>query len=73
MKGKGLAAAAMLSPEHANAIEDMKEQLLFVLVNRLGGKVVIPVSEIDDTGNLVMMMSLDQQSKAFTFEVRKKD
>jgi hypothetical protein len=69
---------------HAAAIDAMKLQLLIVLVNRLGGKVEIPVQEIDATGQYLLGMHLvtreitgDKTTDArltgvFHFEVRKK-
>jgi len=54
---------------HHDLIESMKDQLLIVLFNRLGGKVSIPVSEIDETGMFNLTMSLDTEKKIFTFEV----
>ncbi|EKF43309.1 hypothetical protein NA8A_04738 [Nitratireductor indicus C115] len=61
-----------LSAEHYMAIDAMKDQLLIVLINRLGGKVDLPVSEIDGTGGCYLMMRLDEQSRTFEFEVRRK-
>ena len=60
------------SQAHAAAIEVMKGQLLIVLVKRLGGKVTIPVTEIDGTGLDMLAMRLDPDTRAFVFEVRKK-
>lgn len=68
--GSGTDAARTVSPEHAQAIDDMKDQLIIVLINRLGGKVSIPVSEVDDTGQCVLVMGIE--GKTFDFEVRKK-
>lgn len=72
MMGKGIDLAAIDSPEHAQAIDDMKDQLLIALVRRLNFKVELPVAEIDDTEQFVMMMHLDVVKRSFTFEVRKK-
>jgi len=57
---------------HSQAMEAMKDQLIIVLVNRLGGTVKVPVNEIDDTGQYLMMLQLDQDDRTFTFSVRKK-
>jgi hypothetical protein len=48
--GKGIDAARALGPEHAALLDDLKDQLLIVFLKRLGGKVSIPVAEVDDTG-----------------------
>lgn len=61
-----------LSYAHQQAIEAMKSQLLIVLINRLGGSVDIPVSEVDGTGKFVLAMKMDQASRAFHFEVQAK-
>lgn len=49
--GKGIDAARPHAPEHCAVLDDFKDQLLIVLLKRLGGDVSIPVSEIDNTGN----------------------
>jgi hypothetical protein len=56
----------------AQMLELMKNQLLIVLVNRLGGRVEIPVSEVDATGAWMMGMNIDQERRLFTFETGKK-
>jgi hypothetical protein len=45
----GIDLAKPLAPEHAALIDDLKDQLLIVFMKRLGSKVSISVSEIDDT------------------------
>jgi len=59
-----------LSYEHQMAIEAMKSQLIIVLVQRLGGKIDIPASEIDATGPFNLTMSVD--GSTFTFQVVEK-
>lgn len=49
-----------------------KDQLLIVLVNRLGGKLELPVAEVDDTAQFMMQMETDQERGIFTFTVSKK-
>jgi len=49
-----------------------RNQLLICAVNKLGGKVTIPVSDVDGTGAWMMSMSIDQVAKTFTLETRKK-
>lgn len=51
------------------------DQSLITLLKRLAdkdGKVVIPVSELDATGDVVVDMVLDQQAQIFTSQVKKK-
>lgn len=55
------------------AIEAMKSQLLIVMVNRLGGKISIPVSEIDATGPFLLAMQLNVEQREFVFTVVRKD
>lgn len=74
--GKGTDAARALggSAAHAQLIDDMKDQLLIVLLNRLGGTVDIPVSEVDGTGSFVASFQIvdSGQSAKFHFVVSKK-
>lgn len=39
--------------EHAAVIDDFKDQLLIALLRRLGGKVDIPIAEVDETGRFI--------------------
>lgn len=69
--GKGIdAARAAGAAEHAALLDDLKDQLLIVFLKRLGGKVSIPVAEVDDTGN--DMLALSFVNGYFNFEARKK-
>ncbi len=70
--GKGIELARIVDPDAAKAIEDMKDQLILVLVARLGGAVDVPCAEIDGTGSSVLMMEIDPASRCFHFELRKK-
>lgn len=56
--GSGINAARESAPVHAAVLDDMKDQLLLVLLQRLGGDVSIPVSEVDATGSLLCSMQL---------------
>lgn len=69
---KGTDVARTFAPEHADMIEAMLQQLLIVLVKRAGGKVDIPVSEIDGTGHDMLGFHLMPDGKTFHFEVSKK-
>lgn len=73
------------SPVHEAALTALKMQMLIVLVNRLGGKVDIPMTEIDATGQFLLGFSLEIPKRptgdtkldasiagVFHFEVRKK-
>jgi hypothetical protein len=68
----GLELARKGAPEHVQVIEAMKDQLIIALIRRLGGKLDLPVAEIDSTGGVVLMMSVDQERRMFHFEVRPK-
>ena len=68
--GKGIDLARPFSPEHAAMMDDLKDQLLLVFLRRLGGKVSIPVMEIDNTGMLVMSFNIIDG--VFNFELGKK-
>tara|TARA_R110000744_G_C19371646_1_gene562782 strand:+ start:16413 stop:16784 length:372 start_codon:yes stop_codon:yes gene_type:complete len=58
---------------HMEAIEAMKNQLIIVLIKRLGGDINVPVSEIDGTGQDLLSMSLDNETQEFTFTTSKKN
>jgi|GEM_PF-2532289 len=69
--GKGIDLARPNSPEHAAVLDDLKDQLLIVFLKRLGGKVSIPVAEVDDTGQDLFAFRIDEAG-VFHFEIRKK-
>ena len=62
-----------LSYEHQQAVESMKSQLLIAFAQRLGGRVVMPVSEVDGTGKFVLMFRVDDVKREFVFEVKEKE
>lgn len=68
--GSGIDAVRDLSPAHAEAMENMRDQLVIVLLQRLGGEVSVPVEEIDATGNVVVMLKLE--GTTFKFSVKAK-
>ena len=68
--GKGIDAAREWAPEHAQVMDDFKDQLLIVMLNRLGGKVSIPVAEVDGTGEFIVKMNI--VDRTFNFTVEKK-
>lgn len=70
--GQGIDLAREDSPLHAALLDNLKDQLLIVFLKRLDGNVVIPVLEIDDTGQDLLAFSVDPKSKDFRFELRKK-
>jgi hypothetical protein len=69
--GKGIdyarAAGAGL---HADVMDDFKDQLLIVFLKRLGGRVSIPVAEVDDTGSDILAFRIED--RVFHFEMSKK-
>ena len=69
--GKGTDLARADSPEHAAVMDDFKDQLLIVFLKRLGGKVSIPVKEVDDTGQDMLAFRIDE-NKVFHFETKRK-
>jgi hypothetical protein len=69
--GKGVDAARPYAPEHAQVMDDFKDQLLIVFLKRLGGKVSIPVAEVDDTGQDILSFRIDE-NMVFHFEASKK-
>ena len=71
--GLGLELARGDAPEHAEVIENLKEQLLIVFLKRLGGKLDLTVAEVDDTYNDLFAFSVDVPKGMFHFEIRKKN
>lgn len=57
---------------HAQVLDDFKDQLMIVLLNRCArnGKVRIPVAEVDATGSF--MVSFNVIDGVFNFEVSRK-
>lgn len=51
-------------------IDAFKEQLLIVFLNRLGGKVSVPVAEVDATG--AYTMSFNVVDGVFNFQIGRK-
>ena len=70
--GQGIDLARADAPIHAQVLDDLKDQLLIAFVRRLGGKVEMPVTEVDDTGRNVMLFSIDPITHVFTFELQAK-
>lgn len=68
--GQGIDAARAEAPLHAEVLDNFKGQLLIVLLRRLGGNVSIPVTEVDDTGGVVVLFNIE--NNVFNFEIRKK-
>lgn len=64
-------AAALADPTlHAEALDNFKDQLLIVFLKRLGGKVSIPVAEVDDTAQ--DLFAFNVVDGVFNFVLRKK-
>jgi hypothetical protein len=57
----------LADPQAKAAIEMMLKQLLIVLVNRLGGDVHVPVSEVDATSGFLFHMQIVDGNTAFRF------
>lgn len=62
--------AQAVDPFRRQLLDALKGQLLIVMVNRLGGRVELPVAEIDATGGWVLNMAVD--GGVFTFTTERK-
>jgi len=62
------------NPGGAIALEAFRDQLMICLVKRcaVDGRLVLPASEVDDTGQVMLMLEIDPQGKSFTFVLNKK-
>lgn len=68
--GKGIDLARLEAPEHAAILDDFKDQLIIAMIRRLGTKVSIPITEIDETGGYLLALSINKGM--FNFELKKK-
>lgn len=66
------AARAAGATIHADVIDNLKDQLLLVLIERLGGDITIPVAEVDNTGGKLLNMSIDPKKREFHFTMVRK-
>lgn len=67
--GQGVNLARAEAPLHAAVLDDLKDQLLIVFLKRLGGKVSMPVAEIDNTGGNMLAFSV--KDGVFNFEIKR--
>lgn len=71
--GQGIDLARADAPEHAALLDNFKDQLLLAIVARApGGKLSIPVEDVDATGGYVLAMAVDPVARVFHFEARAK-
>jgi hypothetical protein len=70
--GKGIDMARVDAPEHAALLDDFKDQLLIAFLNRMGGKLVMPIAEVDATGAFCMALRVDPDTRSFEFELVRK-
>lgn len=56
---------------HGEMAMMISPQLCIALLKRLGGEIQMPVSELDDTGQDLMLMSIEDAG-TFTFKVERK-
>jgi hypothetical protein len=60
------------NPELAKAIDRMRNDLLIIFLNRLGGKIDIPASEVDRAGSFVLTLEVNPATRVFRFTTVKK-
>lgn len=79
MMGKGIEIARPGAPEHAAMMDDFKDQLLIALVRKIAAQsgdetseVAVRVEQVDRTGEVILMMRVDQVEKVFYFQVARK-
>lgn len=69
--GSGIDAIKDINPEHAELIAKILHQLMIVLLERLGalgGKVTVPITEVDATGGKVCYMRIINGNFEFHLE-----
>ena len=65
----------MAKNKQINAISRFKEQMLIVFMKRHAGedgRLVFPISEVDDTGQYMLYMEADPEAKTITMQLTKK-
>ncbi|HEY4100109.1 MAG TPA: hypothetical protein VGM20_04435 [Gemmatimonadales bacterium] len=62
-----------IDPEMAARIELLKRELLIILLRRLGGKVELPVAEVDATDGIAMRMDIATLERTITLELIGRD
>lgn len=67
--GKGIEQARALNPDHAQIMEDLRDQLLIVFLRRLGGAVSMSVDEVDGTGGLALRVAMDPSRRRLHFDI----
>lgn len=73
--GQGIEAARAAGAGLRHVLDNMKDQLLVVLMKRLAnknGEVDIPAAELDDTGSDLLVFSIDMAARTFHFQLSKK-
>lgn len=60
----------LLSEAHMQLIEALKSQLLIAFLRRLGGKLEISATEVDETGKFNLAFSI--KDSVFYFELQEK-
>ena len=61
-------------PQTKKVVEDMKNQLILVLIGKLAdktGEVIVPVAEIDATDGLALAMGISEDKQNFIFQIIK--
>lgn len=69
--GKGTDMARLENPDHAQLMDNFKEQLLLAMIIKAGGRYSIPVSAVDATGGWVLEVCVDEH-QVFHFEAKRK-
>lgn len=72
MSDKKMKSQNDLDNETRIQLDRFKDQLLIVLIKRLGGVVDIPIAESNDTGQDILLMESDPVN-GFHFEIQKKN
>ena len=72
MSQKPTTALSELPPTFADDVKRMMHQVMICMVKRAGGKIEIPVAEVDDTGDDMMYMEIDEVRRVFIFKTEKK-
>lgn len=68
---KNAALQSIVDPEARAFMDAAKGQLLIAAINRLGGSIAFPVSEVDGTGAFNLALRLTEQNEIYLETQRK--
>jgi hypothetical protein len=72
LMGRKLTAGEAEAYLGGDTMDLFRQQLMLVMLDRLGGEIVVPVAEVDATGRFTMEMEIDPRAGSFTLKLGRK-